>query len=66
MLPTMIDEVFQPLRNEVIDIHKAWRLYRQAFATSEDRVLLLNRYAGVWFGFGGKMVSVHFSPPKKN
>jgi hypothetical protein len=51
MLPTGIDEVFQPLRNEVIDIHIAWRLYREAFATSEDRVLLLNRYAGVWFGY---------------
>jgi hypothetical protein len=51
MMPTAIDEVFQPLRNEVLDIHMAWRLYREAFATSKERVILLNRYAGVWFGY---------------
>jgi hypothetical protein len=51
MMPKAIDEVFQPLRNEVLGIHMAWRLYREAFATSEERVILLNRYAGIWFGY---------------
>lgn len=51
MMPTAIDEVFQPLRNEVLDIHMAWRLYRETFATTEERVNLLNRYAEVWFGY---------------
>ncbi len=51
MMPTAINEVFQPLRQEVTDIHAAWRLYRQTFATSEEQVLLLNRYGGVWFGY---------------
>jgi hypothetical protein len=51
MMPTVVDEVFQPLRNEVLDIHLAWRLFRQTFATSKERVVLLNRYAEVWFGY---------------
>lgn len=51
MMPTAIDEVFQPLCQEVLDIHLAWRLYRQAFANSEEIVILLNSYAGVWFGY---------------
>jgi hypothetical protein len=51
MMPTSIDEIFQPLRNEVLDVHMAWRLYREVFATTEERVILLNRYACVWFGY---------------
>jgi len=42
-MPGVIEEVFQPLRNEVIDILFAWRLYHEAFVTFQEWMLLLIR-----------------------
>jgi hypothetical protein len=49
-MPADITEVFGPLRNEVIFVHAKWGLYRQLFATSPDRIDLLNRCASEFVG----------------
>jgi hypothetical protein len=50
LMPTAVAEVYDPLWQEVQNIHFTWMLYRQLFGTSPDRVELLNRFAGAVFG----------------
>jgi hypothetical protein len=49
-MPQTVAEVYRPLWQELVNVHVAWRLFRQLFGTDEARVELLNRYAGGLFG----------------
>jgi hypothetical protein len=42
--------VYTALCDEVVWLHGKWSQYRQLFATSEDRIELLNNTAGYFFG----------------
>jgi AbiU2 len=49
-MPPAVHEIFQLLHNQVSLLHSNWRIFRQLFGTDEDRIRLLNRFAGVVFG----------------
>jgi hypothetical protein len=50
-MPKAVSEVFDPLRNQLVEIHARWALYRQVFGFDEGRIELLNRVAGIFFGY---------------
>jgi hypothetical protein len=50
-MPQAVSDVFDPLRNELVGIHERWALYRQVFGLDEGRIELLNRVAGIFFGY---------------
>lgn len=49
-VPEEIRELYESLDSEVSFIHAKWKLYRQLFGTSKERIELLNRTAGYFFG----------------
>lgn len=48
-MPSTIEEVFDPLKDEITWLHARWIIYRQIYATSERRIDLLNRCAQGFF-----------------
>jgi AbiU2 len=48
-LGPQLGPVYNALSNEVISLHGKWNQYRQLYATSEERIELLNRSAGYFF-----------------
>jgi hypothetical protein len=50
-MPIAVSQVFEPLSNELVGLHERWALYRGAFGLEEARIDLLNRVAGVFFGY---------------
>lgn len=48
-IPADLDVIFQELKTEIIWLHGRWKIYRQLFAHSEDRIHLLNECAPVFF-----------------
>jgi hypothetical protein len=47
------------LWQEVQNIHFTWRLHRQLFGTSPDRIQLLNRFGGIVFGCLQRLLQHH-------
>lgn len=50
-IPGPIKEVFEQLKNEITSLHARWKIYRQLFAHSDERIRLLNRTASTFFLF---------------
>jgi hypothetical protein len=50
-MPKAVSEVFDPLRNELVGMHERWALQRRVFGFKERRIDLLNRVAGIFFGY---------------
>lgn len=48
-IPESIKDVFAQLKNEITSLHARWKIYRQLFAHSDDRIRLLNRSAPTFF-----------------
>jgi len=49
-VPEEIRDLYESLDSEVSFVHAKWKLYRQLYGTSEERIELLNRTAGYFFG----------------
>jgi hypothetical protein len=50
-MPKAVNQVFEPLKNELVRIHERWALYQQLFGVDAGRIDLLNRVAGSVFGY---------------
>lgn len=48
-LPPDSQEVFDALWQEVVGLHTRWIIFKQLYATDENRVALLNKVAGTFF-----------------
>lgn len=51
LMGTALGEVFHALHNELVWVFDKWREYTALFATSEERIDLLNASAARFFGF---------------
>ena len=49
-VPEEIRSLYESLDAEVSFVHAKWKLYRQLYGTSDERIDLLNRTAGYFFG----------------
>jgi hypothetical protein len=50
-VPDSIKEVFEQLKSEITSLHARWKIYRQLFGHSDERIGLLNRCAPTFFFF---------------
>ena len=50
-MPESIKEIFDELKNEITSLHARWKIYRQLYGHSPDRIPLLNRCAPTFFFF---------------
>jgi hypothetical protein len=50
-IPEPIRDVFEQLKNEITSLHARWKIYRQLFAHSDERIRLLNTCAPTFFFF---------------
>jgi hypothetical protein len=49
-MPPAAKELFEPLWQDVVNLHVKWEQYRELYGTDAARVALLNRTAGGFFG----------------
>jgi hypothetical protein len=50
-MPPTVLEVFDPLKNELVNLHAQWALLREVFGKNEDQIKLLNRVNEIVFGY---------------
>jgi hypothetical protein len=50
-LPIEIADVFAGLERHILSLQAKWTIFKQLFATSKERVELLNRFAPIFFRF---------------
>jgi hypothetical protein len=50
-IPDPLKELFEKLKSEITSLHARWKIYRQLFAHSDERIRLLNRSASRFFLF---------------
>ena len=49
-IPTNLRDIYERIKNELVEVHIRWKLYRQLFGTNEVRIQLLNETAPTLFG----------------
>jgi hypothetical protein len=49
IMPQTVEEIFTPLRDNLIHLLNRWAVYQRVFGRDEQTIHLLNRFSGVFF-----------------